>query len=78
MLGAEEWMKIEKAPLHIDCEKKYVFTYFLGGITEKVQKQLDEVTNKYDCSVINIHEIIHDSFMNIGPSEFLYLVHHAF
>lgn len=44
MLGAEEWMKIEKAPLHIDCEKKYVFTYFLGGITEKVQKQLDEVT----------------------------------
>ena len=27
---------------------------------------------------INIHEIIYDSFMNIGPSEFLYLVHHAF
>lgn len=78
MLDACEWSKIEKAPLHIDCEKKYIFTYFLGGITENVKKELDKITEQYDCEVVNIHEIINDSFMNIGPSEFLYLVHHAF
>lgn len=78
MLDAKEWMKLEKMPLHIDCEKNYVFTYFLGEITERAQKQLDEIKMEYGCNVINIHEIMHDSFMNIGPSEFLYLVHHAF
>lgn len=78
MLGAEEWTKLEKIPMHIDCEKKYIFTYFLGGITERAQKKIDEIKKKYDCNVINIHEIMHDPVMNIGPSEFLYLVHHAF
>ena len=78
MLDSDEWRKLEKKPKYIECDKKYVFTYLLGERTSEMEEKTKKIAEQYDCQIINMHEIIYDKAKNIGPSEFLYLVNHAF
>lgn len=78
MLDSGKWRQLEKKPRYIDCNKKYVFTYLLGKNTPEMRQKTEDIAKQYDCQIINMHEIIYDNTKNIGPSEFLYLVNHAF
>lgn len=78
MLDSTEWKRLERKPKYIECDEKYIFTYLLGELTSEMQQKTKDIANEYNCQVINMHELIYDKSKNIGPSEFLYLINHAF
>ena len=78
LLDASDWMKIEKRPFYIkNNSKKYVLTYFLGNKPDNFDSLIQTIKNKYDLLLIDISDYINDNTKNIGPSEFIYLVHNA-
>lgn len=78
LLDASDWMKIEKRPFYIkNNSKKYVLTYFLGNKPDNFDSLIQTIKNKYDLLLIDISDHINDKTKNIGPAEFIYLVHNA-
>lgn len=75
LLDKEDYEKIEIKPKY-NINKKYILLYFLGNISEKKKKEIEEVKNKFDLDIINLMDIT-DKFHSSGPGEFLYLFHNA-
>lgn len=76
MLSAADWNKIAETPKNIDCNKKYVLTYFLGGRSERVNAEL----KKYKNMGYEVYNLLDESQPNVyitNPSHFIYLVSHA-
>lgn len=76
LLTSERW-ELECAKPEKMCKKKYILTYFLGSISSKTQKAINDCAAENDCEVINVLDC-NSSFYNSGPSEFLYLEKNAF
>ena len=75
LLGKDEWAKIERKP-NGNLPSNYVFTYFLGE--NKNRQFVSETAKKLGCQVVELN--IFDkkfTYNNIGPAEFLYLIHHS-
>lgn len=75
-LTKEDWIKIEKKP-SFDCQKPYALTYFLGNESNKYRKYIDSVAKEKGLRVINLFDIRESEHFTAGPSEFIYLIHHA-
>lgn len=84
LLTAEEWHKIEKAPVKEYIESPYIFCYFLGPNQEYCEyvNKLKELTGckivMVTCTELRVFENYGDVICeDIGPAEFVYLIHHA-
>lgn len=75
MLEKEEWDKIIKKPISFP-NKKYIFTYFLGEMSEETKDAILKYAKKNDCEMVNILDE-NDKYYECGPSEFVYLEKHA-
>lgn len=68
LMSKEEWKNVEKKPLNLNLNKRYILTYFLG---DENSEQLVKETFGSEHSIINFYKY------NFGPSEFLYLINNA-
>ena len=79
LLSAAEWNKIAKKPKQIDKtkSKKYILNYFLGELSDKRRKQIEQIAKENNCFIINILDKNSPCYTS-GPSEFLWLEKNAF
>lgn len=84
LLNANEWKKEENA---VDIPKKYIFCYFLGK-SRSNRKMARAVSQKMGIPIVTCPYISKGSeladigfgdvkALDVGPKEFLYLIHHA-
>lgn len=76
LLSTEEWEKVVKIPSKF-YSKKYIFTYFLGEISDKRKIIIQQCANENNCEIINIMDK-KSRLYQCGPREFLYLIKNAF
>lgn len=83
MLSADEWRKISKKPKYIKSEHKILLTYFLGDMSEEVNRFIMKISKTYDLKIVNLSSewIVYDKSANdeyyTDPSEFLWLIEHC-
>lgn len=77
LLTAEDWLKIAQKPQNIDCNKRYILTYFLGGRSETQDQYIQELAEKHNLAVYNLLDKSNRELFVVDPSEFVYLVAHA-
>lgn len=70
LLSKERWVSISK-PAANKPNKKYLLTYFLGGVPKEYKKQIDELLTKHDLEIINLGDIKEEETYKTGPSEFI-------
>lgn len=73
---ADDWVKVEERPKSL-MDKRYVLTYFLGGCSKQRFSRIEKVAAENECIIIDLLDSKSKLFSEIGPSEFVYLVHHA-
>lgn len=76
MLDREEWDKIAKRPKRIDCDKKYVLTYFLGGKSERAFNRIEKL-RKDGYEIYNLLDRNQPELYVADPAEFVYLMSKA-
>ena len=76
LLSAEQWNEIISEPKNLK-NKKYILTYFLGGISDSRKKSIDDFAKKNGCIIINLLDK-NDPYYTSDPSEFLYLEKNAY
>lgn len=76
LLSKEEWHQVEKKPKW-DVPHKYILTYFLGSVPTKVKEDIENVAKQKQLEVINVYDMKDPRCGHIGPSEFIYLLHHC-
>lgn len=79
MLTKSDWLKIAKKPKFIK-NRKYILTYFLGGIGDEIQHFIYQVSEKYHLEIINLYNewTPEEKIKNIrhfrsSPDEFVWL-----
>lgn len=75
-LTKEEWTAVEKKPGFL-TDKPYALTYFLGNESNKYRRYVDKIAKERNLQVINLFDIRESEYYCAGPSEFVYLIHHA-
>ena len=76
MLTREEWDKIAQKPKKVNCDKKYVLTYFLGEKSERISSQIEKLRKKgYD--IYNFLDRSQPDLFTADPAEFVYLISKA-
>ncbi|MGN1134510.1 MAG: polysaccharide pyruvyl transferase family protein [Oscillospiraceae bacterium] len=73
--SAKDWAKVEEKPEFLSDEN-YILTYFLGGISKTRSDEIQRVANENGWKIINILDK-QSPYYNSGPSDFVYLIHHA-
>lgn len=76
-LDSKEWRIITKKPINIDTSKKYILTYFLGGICSETLSIINIYRDKYGFEVYNLLDHNQKNVFSSGPREFLYLIENA-
>ena len=76
LLSKDEWDEVAIEPKN-KPKKRYILNYFLGELSEKRKKAIEQVAKENDCEIINILDK-NDSQYISGPSEFLWLEKNAF
>ena len=76
MLTKQEWEKVMKKPKHMP-ENKYILNYFLGEIDTQTQQYIEKIARENQCQIIQLLDV-KEKLHHTGPSEFLYLIQHAF
>lgn len=77
MLNRTEWDKIAVPPQNIDCERKYILTYFLGGRSQEAEGDLKKFSHKIHADIYHLLDEENPDLYISGPSQFLYLLSHA-
>lgn len=77
MLGREEWNKIATRPQNINCEKKYVLTYFVGGRSDRVNNDLQKISKELNAEIYNLLDSSQVELYRMDPGEFIYLISKA-
>ena len=75
LLDRNEWDRIAYVSRQY-MNKKYILTYFLGGRSDAVNKDILEYARKYDCNVINLLDL-NDPNYSDGPDKFVGLISKA-
>ncbi|MDO5292486.1 MAG: polysaccharide pyruvyl transferase family protein [bacterium] len=76
LLKKEDYFRMEKG-VERPLPEHYLLVYFLGYITDEYRKFIDELANKLKSEVVELSETKGSKFYNIGPQQFLYMIHHA-
>lgn len=76
LLNTDEWDKILKNPEKYQ-NKKYIFLYFLGKISDEKNIKIKEYAFKNECEIVNILDVFSEEY-SYGPSEFLSLIKNAY
>lgn len=76
LLSKELWIKIEKKP-YFSLPKKFVLTYFLGGMSIQQKEYICNYANINGFDVISLNDKSDSLTYSFGPSEFVYLFHHT-
>lgn len=69
LLNRYEWDRIAIVPPQ-GKNKNYILTYFLGGRSDAINKDILEYARKYDCNVINLLDL-NDPNYSYGPDKFV-------
>ena len=77
MLDKDEWMKIAAKPERVDCDSKYILTYFLGETTDKVRSDVDAYAEQIDAGILDLMDTKCPQLYATGPAEFIYLISNA-
>lgn len=75
LLGRDDWDKIAIVP-HRKDETKYILTYFLGGISDVIKKDISIYAEKFNYNVINLLDLNDSNFYD-GPDKFVGLISKA-
>jgi hypothetical protein len=70
LLTKNEWLSISKEPKD-KSRKRYLLTYFLGGIPKEFGEQINDIANKNKLEIINLGDIREKDTYETGPSEFI-------
>src|SRR5699024_10465285 len=70
LLTREEWLEVANAAKN-KTKNKYILTYFLGGIPEKHEKEIFDLSKRYSIPIINLGDIEEAETYKTGPSEFI-------
>lgn len=78
-LDMTEWEKIECRPYYKSKKywnnKKYIFLYFLGELSEARKSQIKELAEKHNADIVDATR--GDICDYIGPAEFIWLIHNS-
>lgn len=78
-LDMAEWEKIECRPYYKSKKywnnKKYIFLYFLGELSEARKSQIKELAEKHNADIVDATK--GDICDYIGPAEFIWLIHNS-
>lgn len=77
MLDREKWLKVAKKPVGFDPDKPYILTYFLGGRSERAEKEIARYAKKNGFKVYHLLDSRSAAVNSAGPGEFIYLIAHA-
>lgn len=72
LISRDQWIKMEK---EYKITKPYVLVYALNNKSDDFDNAIKYYQNEYD--IFDIRTIKNNKEIAIGPSEFLYLIHHA-
>lgn len=70
LLSREEWLQIAK-PAKNKPDKKFILTYFLGGIPKEHQEEIYNLSKEHSMPIINLGDISEEETYKTGPSEFV-------
>src|SRR5699024_11251798 len=70
LLTREEWLEVANVAKN-KPKNKYILTYFLGGIPEKHEKEIFDLSKRYSMPIINLGDIEEAETYKTGPSEFI-------
>lgn len=76
LLSSKDWEELLVKPARTP-NRRYILTYFLGGISENIGNEINRVARENDCEIVNVLDM-NTPFYPIGPSEFLWLEKNAF
>lgn len=76
MLTEKQWEKVMKKPKDMP-QGKYILNYFLGELEEETKQYIEKIAKENNCQIIQLLDL-KEKLHNTGPSEFLYLLQHAF
>ena len=74
LLSVQEWKQIEKKPQFKIDKKKYVLTYFLGGIDLNRKNIIEKIALRNNCKIYQLNDKTISHIYKCGPSEFVYLI----
>lgn len=77
LLDQIEWMKIAVKPKEINCDSKYILSYFLGEITGKVQRDVEAYAKQIETRVLKMTDRMQYESYIADPAEFLYILSRA-
>ena len=78
-MNCQEWEKLEKRPPFVKKDDRYILVYALASKSKRFQNAVEQV-RKSGTRVIDIYpdaNKLKKFLMPVGPSEFIYLIHHA-
>ena len=75
LLNSEEWDKLSRVPKKIPS-KKFIFTYFLGDLSETRKNEIETFAKENDYEIVNILDK-NNPYYDCGPNEFLYFEKNA-
>lgn len=75
-LGVYDWEKLSQKPKKVDCDGKYILTYFLGGRSDRVNQDIHKYL-KQGWSVYHLLDESQPHVFTVDPSNFIYLIAHA-
>ncbi len=76
LIDETEWEAVEEAP-GFALPSRYVFTYFLGEVSEARRAQLERFAAQRGCELISMNDERFEELYALGPAQFVYLIHHA-
>lgn len=77
LLSANRWYEIEKVPEFEVSDKQYILVYILEEDKAEIMASAEQMARNNEWEIIDIYDKSNYMHYGIGPSEFVYLVHHA-
>lgn len=74
LLTADEWKKLERKPIWLNENDRYLFTYFLGKRIDDVVQKIATENNLKTITMLDFSNFDH---YTTSPEEWIYLIHHA-
>lgn len=75
MLTGEEWLNVCTKP-EVFPDRKYIFTYFLGNMSDERRKAIDTFARENDYEIVDFSDE-NGKYYYSGPSEFVYYIANA-
>lgn len=77
LLSVNQWYEIEKVPEFEVTDKQYILVYILEEDKTEIMVSDEQLARNNKWEIIDIYDKSNYIHYGIGPSEFVYLIHHA-